>query len=391
MPNSRCYQSVSSINLLALISVLGLLSAFPLVARAEGRLRRTLQITNILDSEVLNYPCALLRGKAGDRADTVRIQNPGNTRIGSVTVVPVIDGRFVAVVELSPGMNHLDIRCGNEQMEFTLIYQRVQSGHYVNVIYLTAADSGTHYLTQLTDDPQDYADKLGTALKLMQTLTAERMNDIGFGRSTFALDLDNKGKVIIHTLKFPDTAAHLQTQDGGTLYHRIYPLITQRFPQNQVQNVVIMAFSSYDPVTKKPHAHCALGAPGMGLFSCNGMCAWPSSISDVQRSFSDTTPVDNTKLWDDSNSRSVFWGLAATTMGAVLHEMGHSFGLPHVADPESIMSRGFDHFNRVFTITEPAALGGAIPTRFVLTQSAYWDKESAKKLVVSPWFHRVKN
>lgn len=78
-------------------------------------------------------------------------------------------------------------------------------------------------------------------------------------------------------------------------------------------------------------------------------------------------------------------------MGAIIHELGHGFGLPHVTDPESIMARGFDHFNRVFISIEAPRLNAkpfvfSSTTTFTLNQTAYWDKDSAKKMMASPWF-----
>jgi len=363
----------------------GLLSVALPATSSEILARQTPQITNLRENETLEYPVALLRGTVDNQADQVQIIDRDNPDNRDQTRVPVVKGQFVAVIELVPGRNHLTLSAGDTQASLTLTYRRIKPEHYVNVIYLSASDGGTRYLTQLPEDPQDYLQKLDTALKLMQTLTAERLNDIGLGRKTFALNFDAKGKVIVHTLRYPETAASLQTRDGNQLYQLFYPWVTQQFPQT-AQNVVIMAFTRYDPATRQIKAHTALGAPGMGLFSCNGMCAWPRSIADVPRAFSDTTPVDNAQIYDDSGARSVFWGLAATTMGAILHEMGHTFGLAHVKDPESIMSRGFEHFNRVFTIIEPPALHGDAPTPFTLNQTAYWDKESATKLLESPWF-----
>lgn len=49
---------------------------------------------------------------------------------------------------------------------------------------------------------------------------------------------------------------------------------------------------------------------------------------------------------DDSNYRGTHGGCLATTLGSVLHELGHTFDLGHTRD--GIMGRGFDYVDRVF-------------------------------------------
>lgn len=49
---------------------------------------------------------------------------------------------------------------------------------------------------------------------------------------------------------------------------------------------------------------------------------------------------------DDSNYRGTHGGCLATTLGSVLHELGHTFDLGHTR--EGIMGRGFDNVDRVF-------------------------------------------
>lgn len=49
---------------------------------------------------------------------------------------------------------------------------------------------------------------------------------------------------------------------------------------------------------------------------------------------------------DDSNYRGTHGGCLATTLGSVLHELGHTFDLGHTR--EGIMGRGFDYVDKVF-------------------------------------------
>ena len=46
------------------------------------------------------------------------------------------------------------------------------------------------------------------------------------------------------------------------------------------------------------------------------------------------------------NFRGYYWANYATTLGAAMHELGHTFNLPHT--PSGIMGRGFDDMNIFF-------------------------------------------
>lgn len=69
-------------------------------------------------------------------------------------------------------------------------------------------------------------------------------------------------------------------------------------------------------------------------------------MTQVLPRFLDTTVVDTEQLMDDSNYRGTHGGCLATTLGSVLHELGHTFDLGHTR--EGIMGRGFDYVDRVF-------------------------------------------
>ncbi|MCF0234542.1 MAG: metallopeptidase, partial [Thermoguttaceae bacterium] len=79
------------------------------------------------------------------------------------------------------------------------------------------------------------------------------------------------------------------------------------------------------------------------------------------------------------------WALTASTLGAGLHELGHVFGLEHVAAENDFMSRGFDRFNRIFTVVEPPSATSSREIFFLEKSAASWRSESAAKLIRSFW------
>ena len=218
----------------------------------------------------------------------------------------------------------------------------------------------------------------------MQTFTAEQFHGLGLGRQTFALEFDKDGQVVVHTVKFTERGLKLREKNGDQLYGMLYGWIDKQFPTDRNKNFVIMGFSGYDPATKKSLAHTALGGGGMGLFSSLGLWTWPESIRDVPRAFLDVTPIDTKVVPDDSAYRGQAWSMAATTLGACIHEMGHTFGLPHTKDPFCVMSRGFDHFNRVFVVTEQTDLKK--PKVVKRGEEAYFSPYFAQRLIRTRWF-----
>ena len=251
---------------------------------------------------------------------------------------------------------------------------------------MTDSTGQTDYQSQFENDPQDYADKLDTAIKLLQTFTAERLHDIGFGRHTFNLEFDSDGRIKIHTLKGDKPAAFYYGLKDGDWYGNVYEWVKGQFTDSYSKNIVIAAYTRFDPVQKKVFAHTALGGGDLGLFGGGSVFTWPSSLQDTFRVFADETEIDATKVHEDSAFRKTVWGTASTTIGATLHEMGHAFGLPHCTDGLCIMTRGFDHLNRAFTLVEPRSQHNSEPITFSDRDVAYFAPISAASLRASRWF-----
>lgn len=377
----RCYPLY-----IVLVDIFALFATLPCAA--------AIRITNSEPNTLRRYPVALLIGQSDAPDNTpLTVTNESSKRASRLFNTFVYAGRFKALAELVPGDNNLKLSDGQVQIGFRFRYQPMTTPYIVRVIYVTDDSGKTTYSTQKDNDPQDYRAKLSTAAKLMQTLTAESLNAQGLGRKTFRLESDDQGEVIVHTVKAPHPAAYYHgfkdTSSGSVglqLYREMGALVEGQYPTQQAKNIVIMGFSGYDGTTRTQYAHTALGGGGLGVFSNLNLFSWPSSLQDVQPVFDDPTPVDPARTFDDSAFRSTLWGSAATTMGATLHEMGHTLGLPHSPHPFSIMSRGFDRFNRVFTLREPAKDKAAPFLFFKDEEIACFERVSAQRLAYTRWF-----
>ena len=345
-------------------------------------------VSNLEEGEERRYPVILVRGHArGVHTISVTTQNTiqNQTQISKSFEAPVAAGEFKVLVELVPGDNHLWIGAGGNEILRSVRYTPPDTIYKVKLMYITADDGDTTYLTQLPSDKQNFREKFDTAVKLLQTFTAEQMHQAGFGYKTFAVEYDENGKASVDVLKSSEPRLRLQTLNDGQLFDTCSRLVHRHCPDERYKKIGIMAFTGYDPIKKTPLGHTALGGDKLALFSCNAMCSWPDDIRDVQRAFNDTTSVDSSKILDDTNNRPRFWALASTSLGVTLHELGHTFGLLHQPDPFSIMSRGFDYFNRVFAVTEPQ-LDGSMLCPIPDSEAARWDDESAQLLNRCLWF-----
>jgi hypothetical protein len=367
--------------------------AFLLVFRAqamragEASPEPRIRILNLEDGETIRYPVALLRGTLeGGDAPSLVVINTSSDRPYRELPGLVHEGKFKALAELVPGPNRLVLRAGSSELAITIIYRLQTSPYVVRVFYLTDKTGDTSYQSQLDKDPQDYAAKLDTAFKLLQAFTAEALHDQGMGRRTFRLELDEAGRVKVHVFRGERAAEDYYSMDDGAWWDLVSGEIQRRFPDPRAKNVALAAYTRFDTEKKRVFGHTALGGGALALFGSAGLFSWPSSLSDVFRAFGDTRPVDPDRIHDDSAGRGTFWGLASTTMGATLHEMGHTFDLPHSSDPYDIMSRGFDHLNRFFAFVRPPTRDGGEPTVFPPDHAARFAPHNATALRAHRWF-----
>ena len=352
----------------------------PCLALASAFRSPALDVANVEPGETVRYPLLLLNGTARGNAVIA------GTSWKAMVRFPVADGRYAAAVELKPGANFVLVQSARDLVKVQVVYRPMTTPYRVRAVYLLAKDEGTDYDGPPSADRTRYRDKIDLALKMMQSVAAESMREAGYGRKTFGLELGSDGKVVVHEVRAEATGDTLRSLDGNALWSRFDDELSKRFDYGVDKVCGVMAFTRWIPAARRPLGHTALGGGGLGLFGSGTMWSYPASVAEIPKAFGDATPIDPAVEMDDSGLRGTVWASAATGIGAMLHEMGHTFGLPHSTDRRSVMLRGFDALNRRFVAVEPPRQGDEASHPVGPEDAAHWDPFEAARLNLQPWF-----
>lgn len=343
----------------------------PLIETAD------IELLNISNTQTFDYPLVILRGKCDVTATEINIQTVNGNQ-----VLPVVSGLFKGVVLLQTGENKILLKTAKKQLSLKLTYQTSTIPKTVRMVYVLAADDDEHFLAPQGEpnDLESAKKRLQWAGLMLQSATAEMMYKATNKRVTFRLQEDKNGLPLVKIVRLPLTEAELYPKNGDELYSIIANFLSKQGLMD-AKNVTLMGFTSYDATRHEQHGQTALGGGELGLFGSGTLHTWAQSLEEIQTRFLDTRRINIDQLPDDSAFRGTHWANYATGLGAIAHELGHCFGLPHT--DYGIMSRGFDNINRLFCISEPK-MNEALDIEN--EAGAVWHPSSADILSTSDWF-----
>jgi len=332
------------------------------------------ELLNFKNDETISYKLPILFGRCPAGETTLTVEVAGKTYTW-----PLSEGYFKGPVLLNKGSNEIRLDSNSKIVYTTLNYEPSNNAKKVQMVYAIAANDDGHYLAGAgeANDMESAKKRLVVQSLMMQSATAEMMFKSTGKHDTYTLVEDENEQPIISVFQVTQTRETLYAMDGLVIYYSIQDQLKTE-TQNNNKYMVTMGFSSY--ANGKVLGHTALGGANLALFGGLHLHTCPQTPDDIASSFSNTTLIDKSVLPDDSVDRGTYWANCATGMGASLHELGHTFGLPHT--DYGIMYRGFDHFNRLFMINEPGY-------PFTLTRDrefdAVWHPDSLGILKYSPW------
>ncbi|XP_059488371.1 uncharacterized protein LOC132204114 [Neocloeon triangulifer] len=316
----------------------------------------SIKVSNLQHGEVLTYPLVMVKGQVTGHKE-VKVSGLISVKTkGTDQDWPVVGGAFKILLRLHQGKNKIELRFESVSLQINLCFEPPDRKFVVTPLYIVSKDHDGHFQGAAGADCS-----LGAALariqlgaQLLQSVLAEKLWEEGVGRRTFGLERDPQ----VHRSDLSAEAA-LEMAPEELWAHFGRELVTKWGPE-EAQRRKFVAFLACTRYQGGPHpsgllheqilaltkGHAALGGGGLALFGTACLHTWPTTLENVLPCFADTTPVDQTILMDDSGYRGTYGGCYSTTLGAVLHELCHTFDLGHTK--KGIMGRGFDRMDLIF-------------------------------------------
>lgn len=342
----------------------------------------SVRVTNLANGETLRHSLVIVDGVAGGAS--IVASTLGDE--ASSRTWPVIGGRFRALVPLRKGRNEIKLAASDDgRGDVVLSYAPDDNRHFVRPLYIVPADDDGVFDAEGGEgrDAASAQARISTAMWLMQAFTAEAMHDAGFGHRTFRLPLDENGRPVVDVHKSSLTMAQAQAMDGNALWQHLTRELSSLPARVTTIDVAVMSMTRYDGASRKASAHAAHGGEQLALFGSGTLHTYAHDLDHVLDALNDDRAIDAGAFFDDSGGRGTHWAAYATGMGALLHELGHCFGLAHAK--EGVMSRAFDHVNRKLVLEEKSTpplvpIGEASEVGF--------DRSTSVRLRYLPYFTR---
>ena len=238
---------------------------------------------NVYDGEIFTYSLPLFIGDVEDLHSDGVVQVWRNEQPDDVLLWPVVEGCFKLLVQLQPGDNTINIKHDNDILQLTVAYQKPEFSHFVRPVYIVCADDDGYFQGPESADcsPESAKQRICLGAQLIQSFTAEKMKEHGFGRVTFQLESEDGVRPVCHIFRTKLSLEQAYSMSGNDLWtHFGKELMTSSFTKrHKCKWYCFMSFTRYhlpsDIPLPKTHSEILKYTKGhTALGQCLWCCCW---------------------------------------------------------------------------------------------------------------------
>lgn len=235
-----------------------------------------IRVYNVVHGERISLHLPLLVGDIDGKSGNGVIEVWNTTRRETVAIKwPVIEGAFKALVRLVPGENNIRLRHGDEILSLTLVFTFPSFKYFVRPVYIMLKDDDGYFQGPAEEDcsVESALERIKLGAMLIQTFTAEKMREHGFGRLTFQLEVDANFQPIcnvFHSRLTLEEAHSMSGNDLWTYFARELMTVSDFKDKELCKWYCFMSFTRYSPppgeaprthseILKYTKGHTALG------------------------------------------------------------------------------------------------------------------------------------
>ena len=182
-------------------------------------------------------------------------------------------------------------------------------------------------------------------MKMIQSFIAEDLYKIGAGKRTIHFVSDPNLNPDVKLIKMPYSTTELHLMNSYDLFSAFWNCLEeQHIYQKNLKFIAIPSF------TRGKKGGISLGNRGLASYSSIALQCWLDSTETIDDKAYDRTLLPESMY--EYKWRKTVSTQGGATIGALMHETGHCFGLHHEGSRLSIMQRGFEYFYAAFVLND---------------------------------------